>query len=616
MCGLAGYQILDTPPENAARAIAGFLEHRGPDSSDIWENGLICLIHARLAIQDVREVANQPMHFENLHMVFNGEVYNFLELRDELLEFGYIFNTESDSEVVIKAYHRWGELCFSKFNGMFAIAIYDELNAVMILARDRIGVKPLYYSVAGEKLVFASEIKILLEAGFVNRDIRKQSVADYLKFGYVTNNRTMFDSVYKVDPGCSLNIDLSTLECVKSEYFSWAADERVFSSEAELEEELYDSLVKACEYRLISDVPVGVFLSGGYDSSLVSAICKKLKPDIQTYTIGFSGSEYDESSYAKVVSDHLGIKNNLQVCDISEALSIIPSLANICDDPIADSSIIPTILLSRFARKHVKVVLSADGGDELFAGYEKYLRVTKIWNIFKHIPFRKKIASFLLKLPVDIRSNLPRRSRKLIECLMADGLNDVLMSVSSIFPDDEIKSLLVHDFEKPKMLTTKTKRDNLEQGMLNTDMANYLREDILVKVDRATMSIGLEGREPLLDPELIELCSTIPFRLKIFEGSKKYIFKKIVHKLIPKKIMDREKMGFSVPMSQWLRFELKPLLMDHLSTDVINDQKIFSVDYVGKLVSDFYENRHDDHEKLWTLLMFQLWYFRWIKPKL
>ena len=605
MCGIAGFTTKNFS-ENFASDVGKMLLHRGPDFTGYWAGECLTLVHTRLSIIDVSASANQPMHSHGRTVVFNGEIYNFNDIREELIEKGYSFELHSDTEVILKAFDYWNTDCFDRFNGMFAIALVDPKTQRLILARDRYGVKPLYYYLKNGCLLFASELSPFLEASELQCTLNANSLADYLRFGYVTHNNSILEDISKVPPGHFININMD----------SWKSDTTKFATSITFEipndisalmEETKNKVFDGCVSRLISDAPVGLLLSGGYDSSIVSYASSTFNGNLKTFTIGFDSPGLDESLYAEKVSQIIGLENRHRFCDAHDALGLIESLPLVLSEPMADSSIIPTLIISKFASSEVKVVLSADGGDELFAGYEKYSRVLRIWKYINIMPFRRQISRAAVFL---LQKSHSRRLKKLAESISSQDPIDVLESVSCIFTLEEIDNLLKMPVRRPRL-----KRDaeyKSKQDILNVDITNYLCEDILVKVDRASMAFGLEAREPLLDKRLVEYARGIPFELKLTgTGEAKHILKSIVHQLLPERLMRRPKMGFSVPMSSWLRNELRELASSSFDEKFLNKQGIFNSKWLCRFVRDFYAERHDDHEKIWALLMFQIWYRFW-----
>lgn len=603
MCGIAGFSRKNFPSDFSEK-IGGMLAHRGPDFTGYWEDESISLVHTRLSIIEVSKAANQPMHAHGRIIVFNGEIYNFKDIRNELIDLGYVFELHSDTEVILKAFDYWGTDCFDKLNGMFAIAIYDPIKMRLVLARDRYGVKPLYYFIENEHLLFASELAPFLVAQQTRSVLDNDSLADYLRFGYVTNDNSILKKVKKVSPGKFIEIEMRDWKCtIKDFILNNESTKKVI----EIIDETENKIFNACQSRLIADVPVGLLLSGGYDSSMVSYASSRINGNLKSYTIGFNNPNYDESKYAEKVSEIIGVKNKKKFCSAEDALEMIKELPRVLSEPMADSSIIPTMLISKFASSEVKVVLSADGGDELFAGYEKYKRVIQLWSIIKWVPFRGVISKIAVSF---FKKKNSRRMKKIAESIASQNPVEVLESVSSIFTVDEIKDLLKVSHKRPEM-KKKSKYQDM-QSVLDVDIANYLCEDIMVKVDRASMAFGLEAREPLLDKRLVEFARHIPFGMKLTRtGEKKHILKKIVHKYFPEELMNRPKMGFSVPMSSWLRNELSGHVNELFDEEFLNQQNIFNTKWVIEFIEKFNNRNHDDHEKVWTLLMFQIWYRYW-----
>lgn len=632
MCGIAGFcDFSKKLSKNDLELMTDVLHHRGPDDSgySFFEDNIysIGLGHRRLSILDLTSHGHQPMSFDNIEIVFNGEVYNFKEIKDELLKYDYTFFSDSDTEVILKAYHKWGIQAINKFNGMFSIVIYDTKNDKLIFMRDRAGVKPLYYYWDEEIFLFSSELKSFQKVEYFKKELNKDSVALYFQYGYIPQPHTIFKNTYKLESGHYLTLDLNTKKLNKYKYWdviNFYNKEKFEVSEEEAIIETEKLLKSACEYRMVADVPVGVFLSGGYDSSLVASLLQKDRTEkIKTFTIGFHENKFNEAPFAKKVADYLGTNHTEYYCTAKDATDILPLLPEIYDEPFSDNSSIPTILVSKIAKKDVTVSLSADGGDELFGGYDKYIQVEKLNSYISKIPFKLAIGKLMTsidpnKIPFAKNINkFDHRFSKIAQSINCKNPVEIMSLITNLFTPIEVKNLLSIDF-----VNQTTSFDDIEflrkdlsivDKMLAIDYKTFQLDDILTKVDRATMSVSLEGREPLLDYRLIEYVSRLDSNLKIKNGNKKYLLKEITHKYIPKEIMNRPKMGFSTPIIAWFQKELRDYLIDYFNEDFLKEQKIFNIKVVQNLRDDYLSGKSDNIHKLWALIVFQLWYFKWFK---
>jgi asparagine synthase (glutamine-hydrolysing) len=632
MCGIVGFvDFKKSAKKLDIERMTEALFHRGPDDHGTkfltTESCSIGLGHRRLSILDLSALGKQPMEFENLEMVYNGEVYNFKEIRTELIDFGYDFVSDSDTEILLKSYHKWGSDFVSKLNGMFAIAIHNKQHQTLTLLRDRAGVKPLYYYYESGLFVFGSEIKAFHEHPKFIKKINSGSVKEFLKYGYVPEPNSIFQNTYKLGAGQKLTLDLQTGDIKKKAYWSisdFYKRPKLTCSEDEALEALEKLMKNSFNYRMVSDVPVGVFLSGGYDSSLVTGIIQSSSESkINTFTIGFDSKEHNEAHFAKEIAEYIGTNHKELYCTQTEALSIIPRLSEIYDEPFGDPSAIPTILVSEMAKKDVTVCLSADGGDEVFIGYNKYDLCVKYFKAINKIPYgvRRTTSRLLLHINPKLFSffykgfNFSTKFYKALDILQSKNMSDVLEVVGQNFSNKQVDRLLLN---KSSRVKTKFQRDYLGinnplDQALALDFGTYMIDDVLVKVDRAAMSVGLEGREPLLDYRLIEYVAQIPSEMKYKGGEKKYLLKKIAHNYIPQKLIDRPKKGFSVPIDEWLRDELKGLLMEYLGESKLEAGKIFNVKQVVKLRNEFLKGKSVPAIQIWHILMFQMWYDKWMK---
>lgn len=629
MCGIAGFVDFNkNVSKEILKNMTDVLHHRGPDDSGYSffnnENTNIGLGHRRLSVLDLSTHGHQPMAHENLEIVYNGEVYNFKEIRKELEKYNYSFESDSDTEVILKAYHKWGIKAVDRFNGMFAIGIYDRENEKLILIRDRAGIKPLYWYWQNDTLLFSSELKSFHKFPSFKKEINTNSLSLYLQYGYILQPHTIFKNTYKVKSGYFLEIDLFSKNIEEKKYWDvldYYNKPKLSISREEATNTLEDLLKSSFNYRMVSDVPVGVFLSGGYDSSAVAAIIQsQSRAKLKTFTIGFHEKGFNEAPYAKEVANHLGTEHTEYYCTQKEAADIIPSLSEIYDEPFADASAIPTILVSKIAKNDVTVALSADGGDEAFAGYGKYVRSMKYLNILQKNYIIKKFLK--ISFPVAIEMNLLGIDRKkqlerIIDTLKKKDTESIL-KLMRYWNENAIDNLLI---DKTSSLQTyfDTESDISDTNdeinkMLAIDYKTYMVDDVLTKVDRATMSVSLEGREPLLDYRIIEFAAQLPSSYKLNQGNTKDILKNVVHRYIPKKIMDRPKMGFGVPLEYWFKDELKELIEYYLDKNRLQKENIFNTVEIENLKKEYYKNSagNDTAQSIWKILMFEMWYEKWM----
>jgi asparagine synthase (glutamine-hydrolysing) len=522
----------------------------------------------------------------------------------------------------------WGVMAVQKFIGMFAFVIYDLNKNQILLFRDRAGVKPLYYYWNHSDLfLFGSELKAFHEHPRFQKEIEMKAVAQFLQRSWIAAPHTIFKNTFKVKPGHFISFNLSKKEMEETKYWDvidYYNKPTLKITEQDAQEEVKKLLISACEYRMVSDVPVGIFLSGGYDSSAVAAILQTNRTEkLKTFTIGFEDAKYNEAIHAKKVADHLGTDHTEKYCSYKEAIELIERIPFYYDEPFADSSALPTMLVSKLAVEKVKVSLSADGGDEIFAGYGRYSSKIDDFLLFANIPFP---LNQLMSIPFSGAEYLSRNLKKPFLQYKLEKLKKVLQSRHPLdryryrieprnFTSFELNKLL-----KGKLVQSKTSYDELNLLRANIDYVNAfmaiefkttLVDDILVKVDRATMSYGLEGREPMLDHRLAEFSAQLPAAYKINNGVQKQILKNIVHQYIPREIMERPKMGFGIPTGEWLSAELKPLVLYHLSEEQINKFGILNAQYVKKLLNDFFAGNEINPERIWILLMLQMWLAKW-----
>ncbi|WP_299361314.1 asparagine synthase (glutamine-hydrolyzing) [Winogradskyella sp.] len=628
MCGITGFcsfnnSILD--PQKTLKDMTDVISHRGPDDEGYMiantDNAVVGLGHRRLSIIDLSSSGHQPMTDESkdLNIVFNGEIYNYKEVRQELLNLGYTFKSSSDTEVILNAFRHWGESCAEHFIGMFAFAIFDKTKNKLFLCRDRLGVKPLYYYENDNILMFASELKSFHKNAQFHKEINQESLSNYLQTGYVTPHKSIYKNVKKLKPGHWLIYDVSS-KTNSLRPFWQLKDVRAlssFNSIGEIIETLEPIMKSAFNYRMVSDVPVGVFLSGGVDSSLLTAILSQNKDrELTTFTIGFNEKKYDEAKYAREVSQYFNTNHIEEYCSVKDAYNVFPDLVYIYDEPFGDNSALPMIMLSRIASNHLKVVLSADGGDELFAGYPSYKLVNSYLKHAFKVPgrLRPTVAKYFRRLISGYRNN-KTASMLIVVLNILESKQYLKMSdaINGPFSSMEINPLLKINWTKEDTSKFINYTDDFVRELQLIDIENYLLEDILVKVDRATMSTSIESREPFLDHRLVEIAQQIPSKLNIYRKNQKWILKEILRKYMPQYQFNRPKRGFDVPIGQWMRKELKEYYDYYLSEDKIKTSSVFNFDEI-KVYKDLLENNKNIrglHRKLWFILVYQAWQEKW-----
>ena len=621
MCGICGYISKRRIGEETLRAMNDTLAHRGPDDAGVeiypWREGFhVGFAHRRLSIQDLSPAGHQPMHTADfrLSIVFNGEIYNFLRLKEELADFPFV--STCDTEVILAAYLRWGEAFVSHIHGMFALALFDRQEDVVYFARDRIGKKPLYYYRNGEELIFGSELKpILASPGFSGR-IRREVLPRFLFQQYLHAPDTILEDVFQLPPGCVMRLrpgmepEIHRYWSVAERYAQLAA--APVTDYAEAREGLKCRLIQAVSDRMIADVPLGTFLSGGYDSSLVTAVAQSLsdKP-VQTFSIGFEEAAYDESPYADAVADHLGTKHTKHIISEREMLDLVEQIPTYYDEPYADSSQIPTMLVCALARKDVTVALSGDGGDEFFCGYGIYENVAQA----QRLDGLGRIAHLVGRLPVpggQLRDHYPFRVG-----VIADNRDPRMQTQISSGGYLRTAAAFVGDIDSLPIrypLEPEYGVSDWQVRRMLLDMDTYLPDDILVKMDRASMSVALEVRCPILDTEVMEYSFRIPQRFKYDHGDKKHILKDIAYDYIPKELLDRPKKGFGVPLDKWLRGPLRQALTDYSDESFLRRQGVFDAAFVTPFIRRFLEQGDAgpatgaNYSKLaWSFFVFERW---------
>ena len=607
------------------------LKHRGPDDEGevILDSSEVSvgLGHKRLSIIDLSPAGKQPMVNEDeiIWIIFNGEIYNFREIRKELEGKGHKFRSHSDTEVIVHLYEELGTKCLERLNGMFAFALWDAKQKSLFLARDRTGKKPLHYCVHRGHFLFASEIKALLQHPLVSREIDLKSLNKYLAYEYVPAPNSIFKAIKKLEPGYCLLFRGGA--AVTSQYWDIPMEDYPISdrTEAQYIDELKELLERAVTARLeAADVPVGLFVSGGLDSGVVAAIARKAKENLQCFSIGFEEASFDESRYAQQVARSLGIKHHLKVFRAQEMLHMVERLPEILDEPLADPSILPLYLLSQFAAEHMKVVLSGDGGDELFAGYQTY-QAHKLVTFYDALPgfIKEFVKALAFRLPVSHK--YLSLDFKIKQFLKGVGVSSEVRFFlwRGAFSNVERHALLRPEvrrelqnenaYEEIYRYVRKSGLTKELERILYLSMKLYLQDNNLVTVDRASMANGLEVRSPLLDRDVVDFVCRLPMEYKLNGLKTKYILKKVAEELLPRNVVYRKKKGFGVPLAKWLTGELREFMLDYLSQERIERQGIFHYPCVSQLIDEQLTMKKDNRELLWTLLVFQTWYERYIE---
>lgn len=624
MCGICGYINLDGSPakaDGALEAMCDAIVHRGPDDRGTRIDGPVALGMQRLSIIDLAG-GHQPIPNEDktVWVVFNGEIYNFPELRDDLERRGHRFSTRTDTEVLVHLYEEHGVDCVKRLNAMAAMALWDRKARRLLLARDRLGKKPLYYTVAGNTLVFGSELKALFRHPRIRRRVDITALSKYLAYEYVPAPFSIVEGVQKLLPGHVLVVEKGGIRTDRYWGLTYTPKQRQAVSEEEIAEEFLSRFREAVRRRLMSDVPLGVFLSGGLDSSSITALMSELSPGrVKSFSIGFTEQSFDESPYAKLVAGVLGTEHREFVMQEKEALELIPVLTRVMDEPLGDGSLVPTYWLSQQTRKYVTVALSGEGGDELFCGYPTYAAhwLADWYTRLPRAVMKRTLEPLLWRLPVSTANfSFDFKIKKFLSGL--DYPPDVRHQVwmGSFGPVEQRELFLPEVYRKlrnealysevPRVIDAGRPESRVDHvSCLDTSL--YLPEDLLVKADRASMACSLELRAPLLDYTLAEFIATLPSDLKFRNFTTKYLYKKAVGKILPKEIVHRKKKGFGIPISKWIKKDLKGLFLENLAPEKIRAEGFFRPEYVQTLLADHLDGRKDNRKHLWTLLMFELW---------
>jgi asparagine synthase (glutamine-hydrolysing) len=664
MCGIAG---LLAPRSGDADGITATLQkmtrslaHRGPDAEGFWREGEVALGHRRLTILDLSDAGAQPMRSKSGRhvIVFNGEMYNHLDMRRDLAADGATpgWHGHSDTETLLAGITHWGlDETLQRAKGMFALALWDRSEKRLSLARDRMGEKPLYWGLAGQALVFGSELKALRAHPDCPRGVCREALAQYLRFMYVPAPRSIHPGLYKLEPGTILTVDgapptrppeqpirpeghygsISIRRYWDMNAVIAAGAQNQIKDEGDAVAALGEVLGKAVQRQMISDVPLGAFLSGGVDSSAIVALmqAQSARP-VQTFTIGFDDTAFDESPHATAVARHLGTEHTMLRVTDTDARDVIPHLPDLYDEPFADSSQIPTHLVCRAARQHVTVALSGDGGDELFGGYNRYFWGPKIWNRFALLPHpvRSGLGKVIRSVPLSVwdaagfQYNRLRSGSTGISKLgdKAHRLGDLLRTVRTT---DELYRSLVSEWSLEAGIMLSISKDPTSQLddplpengvddpamlMMVQDMRSYLPDDILCKVDRAAMGVSLETRTPFLDPDVIALSTRLPMAMKIRNDQGKWALRQVLYQHVPREMLERPKAGFAIPIGIWLRGPLRDWAEELLSHERLAKDGFFDPDIVRQTWAEHLSRRRDWTTRLWAILMFQAWHAQWV----
>ncbi len=653
MCGITGIfgNLRKEEFDSSIHEMSATLNHRGPDDAGTWineENG-VAFGHQRLSIIDLSSAGHQPMVSPcgRFTTVFNGEIYNHLQLRDKLNTSAnkQSWKGHSDTETLVTAFSQWGiEKTLQQLVGMFAIAVWDSKEKRLSLIRDRFGEKPLYYGWSNGVFLFGSELKALQKYKRFSNQIDRGALSLYMKYMYVPTPYSIFRDIYKLEPGCILQIDKGTkpptlplfapfrdqginiAHWYSISNMAQAGQKNLITDQNDAVDLIEKTLLESVRSQLISDVPLGAFLSGGIDSSVITALMQKVcKDPVKTFTIGFEESSFNEAIYAKEVSRHLGTEHHELYVTSSDAFKVIPHLPTLYDEPFADSSQIPTYLVSKLARESVTVSLSGDAGDELFGGYNRYLWGSRVWNKVRWMPLivRQTLGVAINKISVNtwdsIGNSLPNSSRVSLMGDKAHRMAHRLKNVKSL--DDVYHSLVTEGYKEDGLVVNDkaaliTKLDNndivsgivdFEHRMMLLDSLTYLPDDILTKVDRAAMGVSLETRIPFLDYRVAELAWRLPLDTKINNGETKWPIRQVLYKYVPKELIERPKAGFAIPVGQWIRGPLREWAADLLNEERIRREGYFNPELVQQLWQQHLSGKYDWTPRLWAILMFQAW---------
>lgn len=623
MCGICGFFNskgikLDINKRRILKNMTDKIYHRGPDGEGFFIDDFSALGMRRLAIIDLK-TGDQPQFNEDksIVVIFNGEIYNFKEIKKDLIKKNHIFKTESDTEIIPHLYEEKGEDFVHDLNGMFAIALYDVKKKKIILVRDRMGIKPLYFNMVNDIIVFSSELKCLLEFPGTKKRLSPYALYNYLTFEFISAPRTIYRDINKVMPG---EIIIAEKSAIKHKKYWKPVIKKIDYKINELTEYIKETFLSSVKYRLIADVPLGIFLSGGIDSTLITGAASKFKANLKTFSIGFAEETFNELKYAKIASEHFKTDHNEMILSYDKAIELLPSIMNYLDEPLADASIIPTYLVSYLSRPNITVALSGDGGDELFFGYDTY-KAYKIARYFRWIPepITKIMSKMSSLLPASSkRLSLEFKLKKFISGLKykPEFSNYIWWGAyhpekkKKLFSKDFLKLLAdFPEFEPILFYENELKdiKDPLDR-INYLDLHLYLQDDLLPKVDRMSMATSLEVRVPFLDHRMVELAISIKNNLRLKRLNTKYILKKALKDFIPKDLQKRPKIGFDIPLGPWLKNELKDYMLNLLDKNKLKESGIFNVTEVERIINEHLTGKQNHRQLLWPLIIFQNWF--------
>ncbi len=626
MCGICGivYRDPNRPADRQlVQKMTDVIRHRGPDDEGFHVQGPVGLGMRRLSIID-RATGQQPIYNEDgsMAIVFNGEIYNHNELRRELRSLGHVFKTHSDTEAILHAYEEWGVDCPNKLNGMFGFAIWDGRRSQLFIARDRLGVKPMYYCSDGQRLIFASELKSILQIPDVDRRMNLKALDNFLTFEYIPSPLSIFENIQKLPQAHYLLYRNGQVQIGRYWRLTYTASGR---SEAELADELAALLQDATRIRLMSEVPLGAFLSGGLDSSsIVAMMARSSDRPVKTFSIGFSNSTYNELPYARTIAARFQTEHHEEIIT-PDAVRLTERIVWQLDEPFGDFSVFPTLMVSEMARKHVTVILSGDGGDELLAGYDTYLadRMARKAGWLPAAWRRRLLDPLVLSLPpTEKKKGLINKARRFVEGLR---LPADLQHVRWMIFMQQLEKQQLYRLEIMQAIASHDPYDFIRAAFQDctstipldqqeyVDIMTYLADDILVKVDRMSMLVSLEARTPFLDYRFVEFCASLPPNLRLKGNTSKYLLKRAMQGFLPESILSRGKEGFSIPIKQWMKNELKPMMMSYLSADALKASGLFEARQVQALVNEHLAGRENHSHRLWALMMVQMWHEKYIK---
>ncbi len=634
MCGISGFiDSSKTLTESTLSNMSKVISYRGPDSSDkillVNKFANVGMAHNRLSILDLTSAGKQPMEFNGAYICYNGEVYNYQDIRLELINYGYDFITNTDTEVILKAFDKWGVKCVERFVGMFSFVIYKE-NKVFF-CRDRAGVKPLFYYFNNKILLFASELKSIIECELFPKELDNSGLISYLKYGYIENSKCIYKDTYKLNPGSWMILELESFSIKFEKY--WDVENYYIANKTDLSytdviEKTEEVLLNSFKLRMISDVPVGIFLSGGYDSNCLAGMLGSTNNyNLNTFSVGFENYQDNETSISKITSNYIGTNHTEIICSKSDIISSYDKISHFYDEPFSDLSSIPSMIVCEISKSSgVTVALSADGGDEIFGGYNKYINALKIFERTKKFDFFpneildlfSKISSSLMGQTSlsYLREHIELLNKK-VKLINIKQPEKLLEEISLIFSNDEI-NIMLKDPILAHCSNDQYESSNSIVGfldkMLCVDYKTYMRDNILTKMDRAGMSSSLEVREPFLDHRIIEWVAMIPEEFKISNNLiTKSILKDITHRYVPQKFLNKKKQGFGFPVLDYLDEVLNTEISLYLNIDYINRQNIFNPVYINYLVDRYKSNPTKYFKKIWVLINFQVWYNKWIR---